>query len=291
MSEGPIIPKPDRSMPSNAYDLNTGKPLTRREIDAELRTQKSSEPHRQVGRRFIDTTLGKIATGIGIIATAAGLGTAVKGALDGKSAEQEFSQRPVAASSMEPGKTTVESETKNPEEIPDMFVPGKTSFNLTEINIRSSAYNGNDPENYNKIDPSQIKEIEGVPFDQEVKTLIVENAKLVNGKVGNNVDSRYFVAKAKINGEVVNIYLNYDLTKEQGYVLTEADKTHESGFITKDDSLDGYHGEIPLYTESSGTYDPITHEDKKASAAETIKASEMNKVSFSATPINNPTKQ
>jgi len=282
MSEGPKTPLPDnifRKMDasSNVHDLETGRTLTNREVAAEIRYKQKVDEQRQIGRRegkrFLNTTVGRISTGIGAIAVAAGLGLEAKNLMTYNSAEQEFSQRPVAVSGIEPGETTIESETKNEEGIPVMFVPGKTSFDLTEINIRSSAYNNNDPENYNKIDASQIEEIEGVPLDQDAKTMIVENAKLVNGKVGNNVDSRYFVAKAKINGKVVNIYLNYNLTKEQGYVLTEADKTHESGFITKAEG--SYYGEVPRLNQEPKIVNP----------------EEMNKVSFSTAPINNLPKQ
>ncbi|MCL4354206.1 hypothetical protein M1349_01910 [Patescibacteria group bacterium] len=275
MSEGPKIPSSKsvserRSSNSNVYDIDTGIQLTKREVAAEVRSRKTSEPQRQIGRRFIDTTFGKLTAGIGIIATAAGLGTVAKGALDGKSAEQEFSQRPIAASGIEPGNSTIKSETKSPEDIPDMFIPGKTSFDLTEINIRSSTYNGNEHENYNKIDSSQIEEIESVPFDQEAKTLIVENAKLFEGTVGLGVKSRYFGAKAKLtNGTTINIYLNYDHTKEQGLVATDADETHESGFVEKD-SNGKYHGEIPKLNQAPRIVNP----------------EEMNKVSFSTSPLN-----
>ncbi len=133
MPEGPKTPLPDnifRKMEasSNVHDLETGKPLTNREVAAEARAYKASQPQRQVGRRFIDTTIGKFATGIGIIATAVGLGTAVKGTLDVKNAEQEFSQRSVAASGIEPGKTIIESETKKSGKHSRYVYPGQNIF-------------------------------------------------------------------------------------------------------------------------------------------------------------------
>jgi len=64
-----------------------------------------------------------------------------------------------------------------------------------------------------------------------------------------------------------------DKTKEQGLVIAESDETHESGFITKDD-LGSYRGEIPRLNQEPRIINP----------------EEMNKVSFSATPMNNPSK-
>lgn len=201
-----------------------------------------------------------------VIGLAAGLTAHVVGN-EGRSAEQQFSQRTAITSTKETGKS---NETAIKDIIPHMFLPGKTSIDLTRAKIRTSPETKDSVDEHNAIDLSEISEIENVPVDEDAKTMFVENAKLEEGTVGNDVPSRWTYYEARLkDGRVIKIDINYDHTKDSGIVQAQADNIGESGFIRE--GLGGkYHGEIPRLNE-----DPTI-----------VKPEQMNKVSFSTAPIS-----
>lgn len=196
-----------------------------------------------------------------VLATVAGGALGLNATTNNRSAEQEFSQRTVAASMLETGSKNKET---MDDIVPDMFVPGETKIDLTRATFRTSPETKNTADEHNDINFSDLKEIDGQPVTGNEKTMIVINAKIVNGTTGNDAPSKWMVFATDKGLEYVNWS---DQTKDSGIVISEADKTGESGFIQRD--INGYHGEIPKLNQK-----PIN-----------VNSSEMNQVSFSTTPL------
>ncbi|PIY94616.1 MAG: hypothetical protein COY68_01925 [Candidatus Levybacteria bacterium CG_4_10_14_0_8_um_filter_35_23] len=137
-----------------------------------------------------------------------------------------------------------------------VFLPKRTSIDLTKVNIRTSPEVPQDDigGGSNIVNRSKIRSIGGSELPKDAKTMYIDNAELVEGDDSNG---RWFSLIDEMeDGTIGKIYINFDTNEKFGVIKRTS---NEVGFIAENGN-----GSIPRYQQ-----DPII-----------VDANTMNKVYF-----------